>query len=183
MDSGLLDPWTFCGTILTFLRLNGRTPREGACAVSDLHVGVAGADVSPRFHPEFGAWGTSPTLPELDLPLLARCVVLRQDGRTVVWYGIDLITLNVPQTDELRAELAAALRLEPEQIVLSTSQVHSSGAFPGSNLTGCAFVDDARRDAAFADAERKRFMALLVDAGREALEQVQPAPYRGAPKR
>ena len=145
------------------------------CAMSDLTVGVAGADVSPRFHPQLGAWGTSPTLTDLDLPLLARCVALRQDGRTVVWYSIDLITLNVSQTDELRAELAAALRLTPEQIVLSTSQVHSSGAFPGSNLTGCAFVNDAQRDDAFADAERKRFMALLVETGREALQQAQPA--------
>ena len=42
-----------------------------------LLVGAAGVDITPRFHPKLGAWGTSPTMTELDMPLLARCVALR----------------------------------------------------------------------------------------------------------
>ena len=93
----------------------------------------------------------------------------------MIWYGIDLITLNIPQTDEIRDELGEALGLDRRQIVFSTSQVHAGGVFPGSNLSGCCFVNDAETDAPFADAERKRVMGLLVDAGRQAIEQLQPA--------
>ena len=143
--------------------------------MSDLRVGVTGIDITPRFHPKFGAWGTSPTLPELDLPLLARCVALEQDGRLLVWYGIDLVGFSVPQMDDLRDEFAEALKLQRDQVVLSTSQTHSSGAFPGCSLTGSSLVDDSEQDAEFANAERKRVMKLFFDAGREAIEGLQPA--------
>ena len=143
--------------------------------MSDLRAGFAGVDITPRFHPEFGAWGTSPTLPDLDLPLLARCVALEQDGRLVVWYGVDLVGFSVPQMDELRDEFAEALSLQRDQVILSTSQTHSSGAFPGCNLTGSSLVDDSQQDLAFAAAERERVMGLFFDAGRQAIAQLQPA--------
>src|SRR3972149_5735574 len=133
--------------------------------MDQLHVGVAGVEITPRFHPEFGAWGTSPTLPELDLPLLARCVALKQANRLLVWCGMDLVGFRVPQTDELRDEFCEALGLKREQVVLSTSQTHSSGAFPGCNLTGSSLVDDSEQDPRFAAAERKRGMKLFFDAG------------------
>ena len=143
--------------------------------MDQLNVGAAGVDITPRFHPELGAWGTTPSLTELDMPLLARCVALRQAEQLMIWYGIDLITLNIPQTDEIRDELGEALGLDRKQIVFSTSQVHASGVFPGSNLSGCCFVNDAKTDAPFADAERKRVMALLTDVGCDAVERLQPA--------
>ena len=143
--------------------------------MSDLRVGVAGIDMTPRVHPKFGAWGTSPTLPELDLPLLCRCVALKQGGRLLVWYSMDLIGFNITQTNELRDEFGEALGVKRDQVVISHSQTHSSGAFPGGNLTGSALVDGSQQDPDFAGAELKRVMKLFVDAGKQAIEQLQPA--------
>ena len=143
--------------------------------MEQLQVGMAGVDMSPRFHPEFGAWGTSPTLPELDLPLLCRCVAMKQAGRLIVWYSMDLIGFNVTQTNELRDQFGEALGVKRDQVVISHSQTHSSGAFPGGNLTGSALVDDSQQDPAFAAAEQKRVKKLWIDAGKQAIEQLQPA--------
>jgi hypothetical protein len=143
--------------------------------MGELHVGMAGVDMTPRFHPKFGAWGTSPTLTELDLPLLARCVALEEDGRRLVWYSMDLVGFRVPQMDELRDEFAEELGLKRDQLVISTSQTHSCGAFPGCNLTGSSLVDDSQQDAEFAAEERKRVMKLMFDAGRQAIDSLQPA--------
>ena len=49
--------------------------------MSTLHVGMVGFDITPRFHPQYGAWGTTPTVTELDMPLLSRCVAIKQDDR------------------------------------------------------------------------------------------------------
>ena len=49
--------------------------------MSELRAGIVGVDITPRFHPEFGAWGTSPTLPELDVPLLGRWIAPEREGR------------------------------------------------------------------------------------------------------
>ena len=42
---------------------------------------MAGVDITPRFHPEHGAWGTTPVVTELHRPLMSRCLVLQQDDR------------------------------------------------------------------------------------------------------
>jgi hypothetical protein len=44
--------------------------------MNSLRVGMVGFDITPRFHPAFGAWGSTHTMTELDLPLLARCIAL-----------------------------------------------------------------------------------------------------------
>ena len=44
--------------------------------MSDLRAGVVGFDITPEIHPEYGAWGTTPSLTSVDAPLLARCIAL-----------------------------------------------------------------------------------------------------------
>src|SRR3972149_3716583 len=51
--------------------------------MEQLRVGMVGFDITPRIHPTCGAWGTSHTMTEIDMPLLARCVALGQNGRRV----------------------------------------------------------------------------------------------------
>ena len=106
-----------------------------------LQVGIAGFDITPRFHPKCGAWGCTPKMTELDLPLFARCIVFDNGDRRLVWFGSDLVGETVPGTDAMRAEVASALQLDASQIVWSTSQTHSSGAVPGSVLTGSSICD------------------------------------------
>lgn len=44
-----------------------------------LHAVMVGFDITTRFHPTCGAWGCTPTMTEVDAPLLARCLdLLRQ---------------------------------------------------------------------------------------------------------
>ena len=143
--------------------------------MSDLRVGMVGFDITPRIHPEFGAWGTTHTMTSIDMPLLARCVVLEQDAQRLIWYGSDLIGERAPKSDALRDEIAEALDLQREQIIWSTSQTHSSGALPGSAMTGSSVCDLSRQDPEFAQQEGSRFMQSYIDAAKQAIDQLQPA--------
>ena len=143
--------------------------------MSRLHAAMIGFDITPRFHPEYGAWGTSPFVTELDMPLLSRCLVLQQDGRRVIWFGSDLCGEPVPFTDNLRDEVAEALGVERRQVIWSTSQAHSTGGLPGSIMSGSHINPLSQGDADFVEAERLRFMKSYVDAAREAIDRLQPA--------
>ena len=59
--------------------------------MSGLRVGMIGFDITPRFHPTCGAWGCTPAMTELDMPLLARCLALAEEDRLLVWFSADLI--------------------------------------------------------------------------------------------
>ncbi len=143
--------------------------------MSSLHVGCVEFDISPRFHPTCGAWGTTSAMTELDMPLLAQCIAFQQDDRMLLWFGSDLVGETVPGTDVLRDEVAGALGLCREQVIWSTSQTHSSGAFPGSILTGSSISDLSKQDPDFMQAERKRVMNLYLEAGKEAIRRLKPA--------
>ena len=143
--------------------------------MSSLKVGMVGFDITPRFHPTCGAWGSTPTMTELDMPLLARCIALEQGDCRLIWFGSDLVGEPVKGTDVFRDEIAGALGLQRQQVVWSTSQTHSSGAVPGSLLTGSSICDLSKQDPEFMAAERKRFMASYVEAGRQAIARLQPA--------
>lgn len=139
-----------------------------------LRVGIAAFDISPHFHPQFGAWGTTPAMTALDMPLLSRCIAFQHHRTRLVWYGSDLVGDTVANTDSLRAEVASALGLASDQVIWSTSQTHSSGAVPGSNITGASIAEVIAGDPQFVDAERNRLMKLLIEGGREALARLQP---------
>ncbi len=143
--------------------------------MSRLHAAMAGFDVTPRFHPEFGAWGTSPFVTKLDMPLLARCLVLQQDGRRLIWYGSDLVGEPLPFSNQLRDEVAEALGVTRDEIVWSTSQAHSTGGLPGSVMSGSHINPLTTGDPEFIEAERKRFMNSYIRAAREAIEALRPA--------
>lgn len=140
-----------------------------------LQVGMVGFDITPRFHPTCGAWGCTPTMTELDMPLSARCIAFEWDGRKLLWFGSDLVGETVAGTDAMRADVASALDLKPHQIVWSTSQTHSSGAIPGSVLTGSSICDLSLQDPNFMASERERLMGSYISAAREALRSLQPA--------
>jgi len=82
-----------------------------------LKAGIVGFDITPRFHPTCGAWGSTPSMPELDLPLLSRCVALDEGGRRLLWFGSDLIGDTVKGTDTIRDEIADTLGLRREQVI------------------------------------------------------------------
>lgn len=143
--------------------------------MSKLRVGIAGFDITPHFHPTCGAWGCTPTMTELDMPLLARCIALEQDDRRLLWFGSDLVGETVPGTNVLRSEVAAALGLQMSQVVWSTSQTHSSGAVPGSVLTGSSICDRSKQDPDFVANERSRLIAAYIEGARESIRRLQPA--------
>ncbi|MSU69813.1 MAG: hypothetical protein EXS39_03365 [Opitutaceae bacterium] len=143
--------------------------------MSSLRVGMVGFDISPRFHPQFGAWGTTPSVTKLDMPLLSRCLALEQDSRRLVWFGSDLVGDPIIFTESLRDEVAGALGLRREQLIWSTSQTHASGAIPGSIMCGSTTTELVRTDAEFVAAERRRFIDAYIAAARHALDRLQPA--------
>lgn len=140
-----------------------------------LRVGIAGFDITPRFHPRYGAWGTTPSMTDVDLPLLSRCIALECDDTRVLWFGSDLVGGWVGDTDNLRGEIAAALGMQREQILWSTSQTHSSGAMPGSRVTGSLLCEVNGQDVDFVNEERRRLMNRFIEGAWRALESLQPA--------
>lgn len=140
-----------------------------------IHAAIVGFDITPEIHPEYGAWGTTPVLTEIHMPLLGRCVALRQGDQHLIWYGIDHCGLSVPETLAIRTEIAASLGVDTEEIVWSTSQTHSSPTFPGSRIPGGSSITvRGAYDEAYCAAERVKIMKRCIDAGRAALEQAQP---------
>jgi hypothetical protein len=89
---------------------------------------------------------------EIDMPLLGRCIALREDDRILLWYGMNICG-NVPkEVNAIRDKLAAALDLERRQIIWSTSQTHSSPTMPGSDLPGGSCIAERGVfDAAYCD--------------------------------
>lgn len=135
---------------------------------------MVGVDISPRFHPQYGARGTTPRMTELHRPLLARCLVLEQDDRQLIWYGGDLNGEPIPFTDALRDELAGRLGVPRSQIAWSSSQSHACGALPGSIMSGSHIENLIADDPEFIEAERQRFFNDLVSAAQQAIETLQP---------
>jgi hypothetical protein len=148
--------------------------RKEKNAVASFRASMVGFDITPRIHPTCGAWGSTHTMTEVDMPLLSRCLLVEQDGRRLLWYGSDLVGDHVRETDVLRQEIAEATGLDREQVLWSTSQTHSSGAVPGSEVTGSVICDLSRQDPAFMEAERRRFVKACIDAAREAATRLEP---------
>ncbi len=142
---------------------------------NELHVGMVGWDISPRFHETFGAFGCNPHVDQLDMALLARCIALEQDGRRLIWFGSDLCGDSVPATDQLRKEVADSIDVPWQQVIWSTSQTHSSGSLPGSNMPGGSSISPRGQDAPFAGTERRRLIGGYVDAANEAMRRLAPA--------
>ena len=122
---------------------------------------MVGFDIAPRFHPQFGAWGTTPGITETDMPLLTRCLALEQEVRMLVWFSHDLCGNSVPETDCLRNEIAEAIGVKPDQCVWSTSQTHSSPTLPGSQMPGGSSIAvRGEFDEEFCKLERQRFVKI-----------------------
>ena len=104
--------------------------------------------------------------------LHASCLALAQDDFRVVWFGSDLVGSSVSLTDSWRAEVAKALGLVASQIIWSTSQTHSSGATPGSPVSGSSITKLATEDSAFIESQRQRLVNAFIEGGRQALDQL-----------
>jgi len=105
--------------------------------MSDLHVGMTGFDITPRFHPTCGAWGTTPKMIELHMPLLGRCLVLAENDQRLVWFSADLVGNSPRCTDRLRDEVAQAL---------GTSPTPASRSFPPAASATRGMCIDTVRD-------------------------------------
>src|SRR5689334_17043223 len=122
----------------------------GALGMSEFRVSMVAFDITPQIHPEFGAWGCNPSMNRIDMPLLARCIAMEQNGRRLIWFGSDLCGDSVPATDRLRHEVADCIGLPIAQVIWSTSQTHSSGSIPGSTVPGGSSISQRGQDADFA---------------------------------
>ena len=146
-------------------------------SMSTLRAAMVGFEITPNFHPDHGAWGTTPSVTKLDpniKGLYSRCLAIAQGDRQVIWYGSDLVGDVVSGTDSWRTELADALNMDVSQVIWSTSQTHSSGAIPGSSVSGSSITNLAPGDSSFIESQRHRLLNAIIDAGRQALDQLQP---------
>ncbi|MAE67256.1 MAG: hypothetical protein CMJ18_23590 [Phycisphaeraceae bacterium] len=105
---------------------------------------MTGFDATPRIHPEYGAWGTTPSMKEVDLPLESRCLALEGNGLTLLWFAHDLTGLSCAATLQLREHVASAVGLPVDHVVWSTSQTHASGSYAGfaAQGGGSSIMDD-----------------------------------------
>ena len=87
-----------------------------------LKAAIVGFDITPRFHSVCGAWGCTPTMTEVDLPLLSRCVALEEGGRRLIWYGSDLVGETIKGTDTYRDEVADALKWRGTRLLANRKQ-------------------------------------------------------------
>lgn len=143
--------------------------------MSTLAAGMIGFEITPDIDSEMGAWGTTPSMTEIDLPLQGRCLALRGEGEPILWYSMDLFGQTVQGTHTLRGDIARQLGLPIEHIIWTTSQTHSSGAIPGSRLIGNYSAEIRTGGQAFADAQKEKFMGRVIAAGREAISSLRPA--------
>ena len=140
-----------------------------------LHANIASFDFTPEIHPQYGAWGTTPIMTEIDLPLQGRCLALREDDRTVVWFTLDLCGNTVPETKELRADVAGSLGLQTEHVIWSTSQTHSSPTLPGSDMPGGSSITiRGKFDEAYCASQRRAFLDQCISAARQAIDGLRP---------
>ena len=143
--------------------------------MSELQAGIVGFDITSEIHPEYGAWGTTPSLTSVDMPLLARCIVLDDGRERLVWFGSDLCGNPVHEVATFRDEVADDLGLRREQIVWSTSQTHSSPTVPGSNVPGGSGITTrGQYDAEYCAAQRRKWIGSYKEAAREAVARLQP---------
>ena len=84
---------------------------------------MTGFDETPRIHPEYGAWGTMPTMTQVVLPLLSRCLAMEAGGRTLLWYSHDLTGLSCAATLQLRRCVADAVCVTVDQVIWSTNKL------------------------------------------------------------
>ena len=136
---------------------------------------MVGFDITPRIHPEFGAYGTTPSMYVIDMPLLGRCVALEQEDELLVWFSVDQFPLSVSESARLRDRLGQELGIAGDQVMWTASQTHAGGAVPGSSLVGNFACDLSKQDPEFAAAEGDRLFDSYVSAGRRAIDQLQPA--------
>ena len=138
-------------------------------------MALVGFDITPRFHPQYGAWGCNKSITEVDSPLLARCLALEQDDRLILWYSCDLVGESPSQTEARRENLAAGLGLRRDQVFWAGNQNHSSGSLPTAQFSGSLFDDLSEHDPDFMRAEAGRLMQSSLGAGKEAIARLQPA--------
>ncbi len=144
--------------------------------MSRLHAAMVGFDITPQIHPEYGAWGTTPKLTQIDMPLQSRCLALKQDDRLLIWFGSDLCGNPPAETDRFRDQVADAVSLKRQEVIWSTSQTHSSPTLPGSQMPGgSSLTERGNYDQAFSDAQRCKLFDSYIDAARQAIDQLKPA--------
>ena len=144
--------------------------------MNSLRAAMTGFNIAPRFHPKYGAWGTTPIMTETDMPIETRCLALDQQGRRLVWFAHDLCGNSVADTDALRKEIAEEIGLDPQQVIWSTSQTHSSPTLPGTSMPGGSCITvRGEFDVEFCNPERTRFVRRCIEAGREAIDSLKSA--------
>lgn len=84
---------------------------------------MTGFEATPSIYPKYGAWGTTPTMTQVDLPLLSRCLAMEAGGRTLSWYSHDLTGLSCVATLQLRRCVADAVDVPVDQAIWSTSKL------------------------------------------------------------
>lgn len=84
---------------------------------------MTGFDATPRIHPKYGAWVTTPMMTQVDLPLLSRSLAMEAGGRTLLWYSHDLTGLSCAATLQLRRCVADAVDVSVDQAIWPTSKL------------------------------------------------------------
>src|SRR5438034_1734315 len=111
----------------------------------------------------------------IESDLTATALVLRDDATKVVIIGIDLSLVGIDLSfygqrpaQEMRLEIAHALGVPVEHVLLNTSHTHSGVAMP-------EYMPDAAEQMALKQRYRRDLIRRLVEAAAEADQNLQPA--------
>jgi len=148
---------------------------EGRIA-GNLYAGAARRVINPPLGTRqtgFRLFGNPVQAIESDLT--ATALVLRDDATKVVIIGIDLSLVGIDLSfygqrpaQEMRVQIAQALAIPVEYVLLNTSHTHSGVAMP-------EYMPDAAEQMALKQRYRRDLIRRLVEAAAEADQNLQPA--------
>lgn len=138
-----------------------------------MKAGAARAVITPPVGTELSGWAFGPSVGIHD-DLYAKALVLvgdepggagaGGDGRPVVFITADLIGLDVPYADRIRAQVAADLSTDVDRVMVSCSHTHSG---PGTmHIRHWGEVDEAYAEVA---------VKHLIGVARMAAARLEPA--------
>lgn len=137
---------------------------------ASLEVGFGEADITPDLQSEGPVWlaGYSAGRKAVKVhdPIMARCIVLKSGDSLVAWISVDLVGMQLPDVQRVRAKLDGF-----EQVIISSTHNHEGPDVIG--LWGSSLTSRGVNDKYLS-----RLVDTLADLTRETARRTSPAKAR-----
>lgn len=105
-----------------------------ASGAGEFRAGAAQVEITPSVGtPLAGSYALRPSNGTLD-PLIAKAIVVEQDGAAAAFVALDLVTTTRPCVEEARRRIAAESGIPGERVMISATHTHSGPVQARGNL-------------------------------------------------